>query len=113
MCTALHYKRSAPIPSPNSALKSQAMIRMCFVHIVYFSMCLLDFVYFSMDVSRLWEVYTHQHDFLFVDVNLCCKCTLADVLCPLKFLAPLCVQHDSDAVFVFVSSSTHVNMISV
>ena len=90
---------SAPTPSSHSALKSPAIIRMCLHPFGVFLDGLVRLFNVVVCASRVWEVYTHQHDFLSVDVNRC-YCTLTDVLCPLNL-------YDSDAVFVFTCCSTH------
>ena len=99
---------SAATPGPHSALNSLAIIRVSSAFCAFLG-GLVSFFNVVVCASRVWEVYTHQHDFLSVDFNQRCYCTLIDVLCPLN-LFPHCVQSDSDAVFVSKSSSTHAVM---
>ena len=99
---------SVPCPGPNSALKSPPILGMYF-----FAICrvFLDrFVHFldiMVRISRVGEVHTHQFDALVVDHDCGGDDTFVDVFSVNYSLPPLLVQHDTNAVFVVVSSCTH------
>ena len=58
-------------------------------------------------ISRVGAVHAHQFDALVVDHDCGGDGTFVDVFSDNDYLPPLLVQHDSNAVFVVISSCTH------
>ena len=102
---------SGPWPGPSSAFEvTSNNLYVSFAICCVFLDRFVHFLDVMVRIHRVGEVHTHQFDALAVDHDCGGDGPFDDVFSVNNSLPPLLVQHNSNAVFVVVSSCSHENV---